>query len=264
MAQRKRRPAGGSKKGSAKLKAGSAKPVSKHELAFNLKGIEAGGRKPRIPEGNYLAELKEATVGNTKKEPKRPMVLWIFTIAEGKYEGTDIWYRTVLQDNTLWDLRRTLAALGVKIKDETMKMDFRKLEGRQCGIQVIDGDPYNGKVSSDINDIFSTDLLEEDEEDDEDDFDDEEEEETEEDWEDDEEDEDEEEEEDDEDEGELYEEDELTEMSAQEVRAAGRQLGVVKKGMKKADIIEAILAAQEDSDDEEEWDDEVDLDDEDL
>lgn len=149
------------------LKPGTAKVKSKTAVSVNLKGVEAGGRAPRIPEGNYLAKVVSATATEAKSSGN-PLVLWKFGIVGTKYEGTEIWHRTVLVPQSLWAFRQVLEALGIKVKDSTMDIPLDRLAGRTCGIQVIDGDEYEGKIKSEVNDVFRKDLLESEGEDEED------------------------------------------------------------------------------------------------
>ncbi len=143
-----------------RLKAGSARINSKDDVSVNLKGIEAGGKAPRIPEGMYHAKVQSAVAG-TAKSSGNPLILWKFEITEGPMTGKVIWDRTILIDTSLWTFRRTLEAIRVKIKDSTMDIPLDRLAGRTCGIEVVDGDEYNGKIKSEINDVFREELLEE-------------------------------------------------------------------------------------------------------
>ena len=143
----------------SRLKAGTAKIKSEDTVAINPKGIEVGGRAPRLPEGNYLAEVKSAKAAEAKSSGN-PMVVWEFKIVDGKYEGTVLRHRTVLIPQSLWSFRQVLEALKVKLKDSTMEIPLPRLVGRTCGIEVVDGDEYEGRIRSEINDFFRQELLE--------------------------------------------------------------------------------------------------------
>ena len=51
-----------------------------------------------IPEGEYTCRV-QATLDETKKDPKRLMVVWSFTVAEGNAMGKKVFDRTIIQDN---------------------------------------------------------------------------------------------------------------------------------------------------------------------
>lgn len=53
-----------------------------------------------LPEGEYSARV-QATLDETKKEPKRLMVTWAFTVSEGNSEGRKVFDRTIIEDNQI-------------------------------------------------------------------------------------------------------------------------------------------------------------------
>lgn len=53
-----------------------------------------------LPEGEYSARV-QATLDETKKEPKRLMVTWAFTVSEGDSEGRKVFDRTIIEDNQI-------------------------------------------------------------------------------------------------------------------------------------------------------------------
>lgn len=159
------------KASSSRLKPGHAK-VSKGVVEVNLTGVEARKRKATIiPEGNYLAKVVKAQTKTFNSGRKG--VEWVFELDEGKYKGARFWYNNVLlesdntpMENTLWSFRGVLQALEPKIKipDGALKVPLDKLVGRHVALEIIDGE-YEGKVRSEINDVFHPELLgEEDEE----------------------------------------------------------------------------------------------------
>lgn len=188
--------------------------LTKDVVEVNLTGVEASDRrrKTHIPEGTYLAKVIEAKTKKFGSGSKG--VVWTFEITdEGKGKGARLWYNNVLINadgetatESLWSFRGVLQALKptVKIPDKMVKIPLAKMKDRVVALEVVDGE-YEGKIRSEISDVFNPDLLEEEEEEleDEDEFEDEEDDEEEDDEEDDEED-----EEDDEDEIDL-DEDEL-------------------------------------------------------
>jgi hypothetical protein len=57
-----------------------------------------GGNFTPIPDDDYLFKVK-ATFDETNKEPKRLQVTWCFVVADGEYEGRQVWDRTIIEDN---------------------------------------------------------------------------------------------------------------------------------------------------------------------
>lgn len=196
-------------KAKSTVKPGKVK-VTKGVVEVNLTGVEARKRRATVvPEGNYLAKVVKASTKKFKSGSQG--VEWVFEIESGSAKGARFYYNNVLIDadgavmeNTLWSFRGVLQALEPKIKipDGALKVPLDKLIGKTVALEMVDGD-YEGKIRSEINDVFHPELLDEDEEDDEledeEDEDDEEEDEDEEDEEDDDEEEEEDDEEDDDD-----------------------------------------------------------------
>lgn len=267
------------KKGTKRIKAGTAKTTSKKSVAVNFLGVEAGRRRSvRIPEGNYKARVKSVESTDTKAGDS--MVVWIFEIMEHeKFDGQQFYYNSVLTPKALWNFRAVLEAIGVRIKDSTMNIPLDRLVGRTCGIEIVDGE-YDGKTRSEINDIFPEALLEEEDEeegeeededdwddgvdevDEEDDEDDEDDDEEDDDWED--------EDEDDEEEDDEPDEDTVRSYGIKDLRNYAREQGVYKKGMKKSDILDVLFEDEEEDDEFEDWDEdedgeeEIDLDEDEL
>jgi len=115
-----------------------------------------GGAAAHVPEGDYILTLKEASVQDVKKDPSRKQIVWIFTIKKGPGKSSNvIYHRTALDPERLWTTRNLLAALLDKeIPKKSLNIDLAKYFGRDIGATLIDGEPYNGKVKSEISDVF--------------------------------------------------------------------------------------------------------------
>jgi len=251
---------------SAGLAPGKARVIGKTELAVNLSGIEAGRkrRRVRIPEGEYRAKLVKAEI--SKASTGNDMITWLFNLIDAEeLNGTPFWYRTVLAESSLWNCRKVLEALGVKIADSMMKINLGNLAGRTCGLEIVDGE-YEGTIRSEVADVFpESELSESDDEDEE-----EEDEGDEEDEEEESEESEEEEEEEIEEEEEEEEEVDLDSLDLNGLKAVAKQYGVSIKPPAGRDRIsskllkERILAAIEEAESDDEEEDEIDLDDEEL
>jgi len=51
-----------------------------------------------LPPGEYEAHV-QASLGETKNDPQRLLVAWVFTVAEGEKQGRKITDRTIIEDN---------------------------------------------------------------------------------------------------------------------------------------------------------------------
>ena len=131
---------------------------SEKKLSVDFTGVE-GKKKIVIPEGNYPAKVVEAKAETSKAG--NPMVVWVFQIDGGEFNGQKFFYNTVLLPQSLWNFRNTLEACGVPIDGEgAMDIPLDKLTGRSCALAIVDGECDNQK-RSEVNDVFSRDLLSE-------------------------------------------------------------------------------------------------------
>lgn len=117
-----------------------------------------------LPIGKYRVKLKEVESTTAKpKDGKRegnPMWVWKFTVIEF-LDGTDeigsdrvLFYRTVIQDNTLWDLDRVFAAFEAE-----PDMDTDELIGNEIIVfvdqEVITGGKRKGEIGNNVKDFFT-------------------------------------------------------------------------------------------------------------
>ena len=131
---------------------------SEKKLSVDFTGVEAK-KKVVIPEGNYPAKVVEAKAETSKAG--NPMVVWVFQIDGGEFNGQKFFYNTVLLPQSLWNFRNTLEACGVPISGEgAMDIPLDKLNGRTCALSIVDGE-WDNQKRSEVNDVFSRDLLSE-------------------------------------------------------------------------------------------------------
>ena len=147
--------------------------VAKKSVEVDLTGVTASDRrrKPIIPEGTYNAKV--VTAEGKKFASGSRGVEWVFEVTDsGKGKGARFWYNNVLvnadgdvAENSLWSFRGVLQALTPtpKIPDRMVKIQLDKMIGRTAALEIADGE-YDGKVRSEIIDVFNQSQLDEDEE----------------------------------------------------------------------------------------------------
>lgn len=145
-------------------KPGTGKIKDKDTVVVNLAGVTAKARKTvHLPAGNYRAKVVKAETKTFKTGNSG--VSWAYEIIEGKGKGSVFWNNTMLVESSIWAFRAALQALTpkVNIKDGAMSIPLSKLVGRTCVIELVDGE-YEGKIRSEVNDVFHEDLLDEEDE----------------------------------------------------------------------------------------------------
>jgi hypothetical protein len=143
----------------SKRSAGVSKNAKAIPVDFSKE--EAGGGRKRFKEGDYEVKFVSHEFGRSK-EKETPYVQVGLEFTDGKYKGV-VWSnmrtRLYLSDSSLWRLRAFLEAMGVNIPKKKVNINFSKYYGKSLGVTIVDGDPYEGRVSSEIGDFLDLDTL---------------------------------------------------------------------------------------------------------
>lgn len=102
----------------------------------------------RVTPGRYRvfvedAEPDKAKSGNTM------INLWL-RIQGGEFEGATIVDRLVLTEKSLFRVVGFMQAIGLPTPKKRLQVNVRSWVGKVLEIDVEDGDPYNGRVKSEV------------------------------------------------------------------------------------------------------------------
>lgn len=131
---------------------------------INFKGV-ADGFEP-IPEGDYLAKLKSwRWEPKTKSDPKVGMLVLVFVISDGDYEGRQLWSNKSAKPDALWAMKRALSRLGADadiIGDEDgfdVEDVMPDLVGNECVLRVTQYEypEDSGEFRNNVADILEAD-----------------------------------------------------------------------------------------------------------
>lgn len=128
------------------------------------KAGEEGSKFTLLPIGFFVVKLTD--VEGTESAKGKPMWVWKFEtreylsgqpLVDGKEMnpvGKEVWYRTVIQENTLWDLDRVFAAF-----DAEPDTDTDELVGDEIVVMidqsVITGGKSKGKMGNEITEFLT-------------------------------------------------------------------------------------------------------------
>jgi len=118
-------------------------------LNVDFTGVTSGGSY-NIPEGDYVAEVTEVEQKLSKQQ--KPFIAFTLTL-RGDQEGKKLFHNCSLQPQALFNLRRTLEALGYEVPNGPMDLDLNELKGLYMGVHV-EGEEYQGKVRPRVTDVF--------------------------------------------------------------------------------------------------------------
>lgn len=136
------------------------------KVKVNMEGVESF---TRCPEGEWLARLKKAEMGEVQGSGD-DCIKAQFEVIKGSAKGNTVFETFSLTEKALWKLKSFLDAVGMKSNGK-LTLDLDKMEGKVCIIDVIH-DEYNGQKRAKISSYIKPGEDEDDEDEDDDDEDD--------------------------------------------------------------------------------------------
>ena len=102
----------------------------------------------RIPEGRYRAivddvDLDKSRAGNTM------IKVWMRVLG-GEHAGAIILDRLTLTDKAMFRVVGFMQGIGIKTPKKKLQINLKTFLKRQADIEVVDGEPYNGRIRSEI------------------------------------------------------------------------------------------------------------------
>lgn len=102
----------------------------------------------RVPPGTYRVVVEDAEVDQSKAG--NPMINLWFRIVGGDVDGSTIVDRLVMTEKSLFRAVGFMQALGLPTPKRRLQVNIATWVGKQLEIDVEDGEPYNGKVKSEV------------------------------------------------------------------------------------------------------------------
>lgn len=102
----------------------------------------------RVVPGRYTVLVEDAESDTAKSG--NPMVnLWL-RVQGGEFDGATIVDRLVLTEKSLFRVVGFMQAIGLPTPRKRFKLNVRAFVGKTLDVDVEDGDPYNGRVKSEV------------------------------------------------------------------------------------------------------------------
>ena len=105
-----------------------------------------------VAPGTYHAEVSDFE--ETTSKAGNAMFVVYLEITEGAHAGQQIIDRLPQTEKAMFRSAAFLQALGVKIAKKKIALNPRSLIGRPVDIVVEDGEPYNGRVRSEVREYL--------------------------------------------------------------------------------------------------------------
>lgn len=101
-----------------------------------------------VAEGRYRVLVEDVEPDESKA--KNPMINVWLRVVGGPHDGATIIDRLVLTEKSLFRVVGFMQAINLPTPKKKFTIDIRKFMNRQLLVDVEDGEPYNGKVKSEV------------------------------------------------------------------------------------------------------------------
>lgn len=125
-----------------------ASRTKSNSISLDLSKVEG---RVNFKEGDHLLEVMEVT---KESGAKADYLSWKMQAVEGDSEGAIVYNNTSLSEQSLWNLRTKLEALGVEIPDSEFDLDLEELVGLQL-MGTIELETYEGKKRPRLADFWA-------------------------------------------------------------------------------------------------------------
>lgn len=103
----------------------------------------------RVAPGRYRVQVEDAE--QDKSAAGNPMInLWLRVSDGGEFDGQTIVDRLVLTEKSLFRVVGFMQAIGLPTPKKRFKINVRQFIGKVLEVDIEDGDPYNGRVKSEV------------------------------------------------------------------------------------------------------------------
>lgn len=122
-------------------------PAASDEFVVDLTDFKdrIGGR---VPPGRYRVVVDDCEMDESKN--KNPMVIMWFRILDGEFKDTTIIDRLTQTPNALFRTVGFMQAIGLPTPRKRFTFRLSQWKGKVLEIDVRDGDPFNGRVKSEV------------------------------------------------------------------------------------------------------------------
>lgn len=102
----------------------------------------------RVPEGRYTVVVEDTELAKTKNNDD--MINVWYRIVGGDEDGQTIIDRLTLTEKAMFRVVGFMKAIGLQTPNKRLQINVDKFIGKRLQIDVEDGEPYKGRVSSEV------------------------------------------------------------------------------------------------------------------
>lgn len=108
----------------------------------------------RIAPGRYRVRVDDAEM-DTSRNGNRMVNLWL-TVVGGEFDGATIVDRLTITENAMFRVVGFMQAIGIPTPKKRIQINLRQFMGQVLEVDVEDGEPYNGRVKSEVRGYMKT------------------------------------------------------------------------------------------------------------
>lgn len=102
----------------------------------------------RVAPGRYRVQVEDVEASQSNNG--NPMVNLWFRIVGGEFNGQTIVDRLTITEKSLFRVVGFMQAIGLPTPKKRLNLNIRAFNGKTLDIDVADGEPYNGRVKSEV------------------------------------------------------------------------------------------------------------------
>ena len=141
------------KKGTGGSKSSKGRIVNVDFEDTESRGGKKSERSAHVPEGDYAVKVTKAELGESSEKETPGVFVTMKITNPKKYKDKILRERLWLTKKSLWKVRQFWEACGIKVPSKKVKLDPKKLVGKELAVTVED-DEYEGKIRSQVVDSF--------------------------------------------------------------------------------------------------------------
>lgn len=102
----------------------------------------------RVPEGRYTVLVEDADLDKSNNG-NQMIILWLSVLDE-EFAGATVVDRLTITEKALFRVVGFMQAIGLPTPKKRFSIDVKRFIGKTLDIDVADGEPYNGRVKSEV------------------------------------------------------------------------------------------------------------------
>jgi hypothetical protein len=102
----------------------------------------------RVAPNTYRVQVSD--VESTESQQKNPMINVWLRIIGGPFDGQTITDRLTLTDKSMFRVVGFMQAIGLPTPNKRLRINVQQFVGKKLDVEVADGEPYNGRIKSEV------------------------------------------------------------------------------------------------------------------